>query len=163
MVSKWRSAATASLSPPSGAGAVAAVGSGAEAGGLSGQREKGAQPKRGGLPAAEKQNRGALCRVIGPASAWGQRGLDLDRSDGRGESGGDQAAEGDMQLPRGFLKGGGEGPGSHLVSVADLGPHRGRRLCLLVAERQSCRRTTLKSASTLVVQRLPGLANKLTA
>lgn len=48
---------------------------------------------------------GALCTVIGPASVGGQRGLDLDKSDGRGESGGVQAPEGDTQLPRGFLKG----------------------------------------------------------
>lgn len=97
---------------------------------------------------------GALCTVIGPASVGGQRGLDLDKSDGRGESGGVQAPEGDTQLPRGFLKGSGgcgESPGFHLVSVADLGPQGGRRLCLLVAVRQSRCRTKLRSVSTLVV------------
>ncbi|KAL2307750.1 hypothetical protein Nmel_000729 [Mimus melanotis] len=151
VVPKWRSAAIASPLPPSGAGARAAVGSGTEAGGLPGQRENGAHPERGGLPAAARQDRGGALQSHRACERLGAAGLDLDRSDGRGESGGDQAAEGDTQLPRGFLKGGGEGPGSHLMCVTDLGPQGGRHLCLLVAERQSCCRTTLRSVSTLVV------------
>lgn len=75
VVPKWRSAATASLSPPSGAGAVVAVGSGAEATGLSGQREKGAQPERAACRRRRGRTEGRFAessglRALGGSGGW---------------------------------------------------------------------------------------------
>lgn len=71
---KWRSAATASPSPPSGAGAGTPVGSRAEAGGLPGQRENGAQTERSDLLAAAKQDRGGALQSHRACERWGAAG-----------------------------------------------------------------------------------------
>lgn len=74
LVPKWRSVATASPSPPSGAGAGLAVGSWVEVGGLSGQRENGAQPERSGLPAAARKDRGGALQSHRACERWGAAG-----------------------------------------------------------------------------------------
>lgn len=145
LVPKWRSAVTASLSPPSGAGAGTARGqrrAGCRASGRTAHSLSRAACRR-----RRDRIEGALCRVIGPASAGGQRGLHLDGSARRGESGGVRRPRGTRSCPECSSR----AAGRVLVSVVGLGPRCGRRLCLLVAVRQSCCRTTLRSVWTLAV------------